>query len=73
MDYSDDDISWLTQEPSLDSQMDNSDVHKFIEEDIPLELPEGVISLEQNCARSHVLYDGVVVEDISSYEYIDKM
>ena len=78
MDYdSDSDISWLTQTPSLENSQPNFDVgYSFVEEDI--ELDKNVISLEEHSNRSmvtegRVLYDNVVVEDISSDENVDSL
>ena len=74
MEYGDDDMSWLTQEPSLDSQMDNSNVvQHYIEEDIPLDLSENVVSLEEGSPKCHVLYGDVIAEDILSDECADQM
>ena len=67
MDYSDDDISWLTQEPSQSSQMEDfSVVHSYIEEDIKLDYGNQVVSLEEGDAKFSVLYDNVVAQDIST-------
>ena len=70
---SDNDISWLTQEPSLEVKQANFDVgQQFIEDEMDL---GDVVSLEENTnsQRSSILYDNVVVEDISLDENIDQM
>ena len=74
MDYDEMDMSWLTQEPSLDSQVEAFDIAgSYIEEDINFENHAEVISLEEVKSSGSVLYDNVVVEDISSDECIDAM
>ena len=74
MEYSDDDISWLTQEPSLNSQGHGLPiVDKYIEEEIPLDNVDNVISLEEGGLSRRVLYGNVIAEDISSDECIDQM
>ena len=76
MDYdSDSDISWLTQSNTLENTQPNFDVgYSFIEE----ELVGDVVSLEEVVPDTvtespKILYDKVVVEDISSDENVDNM
>ena len=74
MESSDDDISWLTQVPSLDSQVANSGVIvDYVEDDIPLELSNNVVSLEESSQKVQVLYDNVIAENISSDDCVDNM
>ena len=74
---SDEDISWLTQEPNLQSQQYNFDiVHSFIEEDLVKDdTDDNFVSLEDvgSPIRSKILYGNVEVEDISSDDGIDNM
>ena len=66
----DGDMSWLTQTPRLENESPNFDLGmEYIEEDIvDSEMDKCLVSLEEDGgeAKSHVLYDNVVVEDISS-------
>ena len=83
--YLDDgDISWLTQESNISCQSANFDVTGCSEgEGDLLELfsdsvDSNVVSLEEDNGRETsikgtVLYDGVVAEDISSDEELDRM
>ena len=74
MDLDETDMSWLTQEPSLDSQIHSFEIARsYIEEDINFENAAEVISLEEVKSSGSVLYDNVVVEDISSDDCIDAM
>ena len=73
-DYSDDDISWLTQEPSVEGQDSVYQcVNRYIEEDIPLDNGQNIVSLEEGTSSQHVLYDNVFAEDISSDECVDTL
>ena len=73
---SDNDMSWLTQTSNGDSSdLANFNVgNQYIEEDI-LSDKDNIVSLEDNgpVLSGKVLYDNVVVEDISSDEGIDTM
>ena len=73
---SDQDISWLTQMPKVDSSEVNFDiVHSFIEEDLVNDV-EGDNLISEDCEspkRSKILYDNVEVEEISSDDGIDNM
>ena len=78
MDYDSDlDMSWLTQAPSLENSQASFNVgYSFVEEDI--DLSQGVVSLEEGTSKQQVparkvLYDNVLVKDISSDENLDKM
>ena len=78
MDYeSDSDISWLTQSNTVENTQPIFDVgYSFIEEEL---VGKGdVVSLEEVVSDtvtegSKILYDNVVVEDISSDENVDNM
>ena len=73
-DYSDDDISWLTQEPSQSNEETYSGLNlDYIESEIPLGIDGSIVSLEENGTGRKILYDNVIVENISSYECVDKM
>ena len=70
---SDNDSIWLTQESKVEYGVPNFDVGmEYIEEDI---VCSNGVSLEDGPGTSgvHVLYDNVVVEDISSDECVDSM
>ena len=84
--FSDDnDISWLIQELSVESQkanFSNIGVNNGNVEDIDDWFGDGIqsniVSLEEDDGKSEpvkgaILYDGVVAEDISSDEEIDGM
>ena len=83
MDYSDEenDISWLTQVPSLESQKANFNIVEEVESDNEFEWLFGgnddsdgkVISLEENGEQYHKLYDNVVAVDISDDEQIENL
>ena len=76
MEYFDDldnDMSWLTQEPKIEEDGTNFNVgYKFIEEDL---LCDNVVSLEESevDVKRTVLYDNMLVEEISSDEKLDLM
>ena len=74
------DISWLTQEPSLESQKDNSNVFNDSDDDVNgidgFFSVGNVVSLEDNVTDRKIhrlLYGNVVAEDISSDEELDRM
>ena len=74
MDSNENDISWLTQEASVDSQLPNFATEgSYIEEDLVGKCSYGVVSMEDNANNLSLLYNGVYVEDISSDECIDAM
>ena len=78
MSDSDNDISWLTQQPSLDMESPTFDLGmSYVEEDICFESDKEVlVSLEDQPSTSNgrrVLYDNVTCEDISSDECVDSM
>ena len=73
----DNDMSWLTQTPRLESEQPVFDVDaKFIEEELLEEdnVVNNIVSLEEDVesSRKHVLYDNVVAEDISGDEVADR-
>lgn len=85
-DFDDNDISWLTQEPKLESQKTNFKLLNNFQgdsDDDGLFCFDGgagmfnsgtIVSLEGNgIVKSDVLYVNVVAEDISSDEEINKM
>ena len=76
LDDSDTDISWLTQTPRIEaSDNPNFDIgYRYVEEDI-LSNEDNVVSLEDSDVnlKGKILYDNVLVEDISSDESIDLM
>ena len=78
--FEENDISWLTQVPKLDQDDPNFNVgFKFIEEDLCLDKSgKNVVSLEEvetsvTKSNGRILYDNVMVEDISSDEELDSM
>ena len=80
-DYDDNDISWLTQVQSLESQKaqfsllseENSDEDFCDLFGRNEQVHENIVSLEENNDKVHHLYDDVVAEDISSDEEIDTL
>ena len=85
-DFDDNNTSWLTQEPKLDSQKanfkllnnfqgDSDDDRLFCFDGRAGMFNSGnIVSLEENgIVKSDVLYVNVVAEDISSDEEINKM
>ena len=78
MSESDNDISWLTQQPSMEGDTPSFDIGmSYIEEELcSQDDNDGLISLEEQPCYSQgrcVLYDNVMCEDISSDEELDKM
>ena len=85
LDYSDENvISWLTQEPSVESEKANFSLlgscgdGEFNFDEMLGIGPHGpaanFMSLEDDHASGgNILYDNVIVEDISSDEELDKM
>ena len=82
--FDDNDISWLTQEPSVDAQKANFDICGYGDDEgesvewFSSVGDANVVSFEEDCGRNAmvkgtVLYNGVIAEDISSDEEIDKM
>ena len=72
--YSDDnDISWLTQVPSLEVKDANFDIcDGFSIGDFDVDRGS-LVSLQDDRVSKHVLYDNAVAEDISSDEEINKL
>ena len=74
---SDSDISWLTQTLSIESVESSFDVgYEYIKESLDLSVVDNsVVSLEENpgTSKEQVLYDYVIVEDISSDENKDTL
>ena len=73
----DNDISWLTQQSTLEEEMPSFDIgYSYLEEDLVQNKDDLVISLEEQPSTSRgrmVMYDNVTCEDISSDEGLDSM
>ena len=69
------DISWRTQEPSQSGEIVDAGFNlDYVEEEIPLEMSNNVVSLEEGEAQGRkLLYDNIMVEDISSDDCVDNM
>ena len=74
---SDSDISWLTQTLSIEKVEASFDVgYEYIKESLDLSVVDNsVVSLEEypGTSKEQVLYDNVIVEDISSDENKDTL
>ena len=80
-DYNDNDISWLTQVQSLESQkadfrlINNENSDEEFDDIFGLrnDVETNIVSLEENADGKYHLYDNVVVENISSDEELEKV
>ena len=73
MSFDEDDISWLTQRPTLENGLANFNIQPhFIEEEIDV---NDTVSLKESLSiqNKRILYDNVEAEDISSDDNIDTM
>ena len=77
MSDSDNDISWLTQESTLEEERPSFDIgYSYLEEDLVQNKDDLLISLEEqpSTSRGHmVIYDNMTCEDISSDDGLDSM